>query len=399
MTLSASRSLKLITAATLLIAANSVSIPSAFAQASSTQPVASSNPWDYNLYTFGNASSNGSTTDIAGRVAIGGNATFSGFSLASNQAGQSISNSNVNVVIGGNYSNSGTTTHGTVDVGGNAIVSQPSITGSLHANGNVTLTNYGTVSGNVTYGVGKSYSNSTVTIDNTWAGAYTPTQTNTTLPIDFSATNDSLKVMSASLASITSSSAIAVGSTSSLLGFNYSNAYGTGILSYTGDKSTVVFNMSASDFNSANYGWTINAGSAKSVIINVTGGSSILMQNGQMNLNGIDASHVLFNFTDATSIYQNSYGMYGSVLATNAAFTGAGGQFNGSLIVNTFNEAGGGTELHNFLYSGYVPSASAITVNPVPEPGVYVTAFSMFGLTGLSVIRGRRRAAAETKTA
>ena len=122
-------------------------------------------------------------------------------------------------------------------------------------------------------------------------------------------------------------------------------------------------------------------------IINVSGATGTL--SGDIEINGAGnngdnspggAQDVLFNFDQATAITLGGSSM-GSVLAPDAAVTGDGGQFVGSLVAASFTAgASGGTEFHNFTFQG-------TTFAPEPAPLACVGA----GLIALALIRRRRQ--------
>ncbi|MGB9455906.1 MAG: choice-of-anchor A family protein [Bryobacteraceae bacterium] len=127
------------------------------------------------------------------------------------------------------------------------------------------------------------------------------------------------------------------------------------------------------------------ASSASWVILNVTGATDTL--SGNMTINGsgnngdsspAGADDVLFNFYQATKITLGGSSM-GSVLAPNAAVTGDGGQFVGSLVAASFAQGtNGGTEFHNYYFQGGTPE---------PAPAAFVGA----GLIALALLRKHRR--------
>ena len=92
---------------------------------------------------------------------------------------------------------------------------------------------------------------------------------------------------------------------------------------------------------------------------------------------------VIFNFFDATSVAVGNW--QSSILAPGAAVSILNGNVQGFVYANSF--AGGG-ELHNFDFTGVLPSFTGVLPSAVPEPGT----FAMFGLalSGLLTVRRRR---------
>ena len=146
----------------------------------------------------------------------------------------------------------------------------------------------------------------------------------------------------------------------------------------TGVSSSInVFNLAGYTFSNSSVNITAPAGST--VIVNVSGASDSF-SGGSINLHGVTAGNVIFNFNSATSLVLSFIGFNGSILAPNAAFTGNSGQINGQLIATS---AAGTTELHDILFSGQLP-------NSTPEPATWMMIF-----TGLGAIRfAKRRKAA-----
>ena len=103
--------------------------------------------------------------------------------------------------------------------------------------------------------------------------------------------------------------------------------------------------------------------------------------NGEIQLNGIDPSKVIFNFYESERISISGFGMRGSFLAIGADVTANNGQFNGQMIAGSLD---GSMEFHNLMFDGDIP-------NPVPLPAAFWLFGSGFGL--LSLIRRRRKQA------
>ncbi len=129
------------------------------------------------------------------------------------------------------------------------------------------------------------------------------------------------------------------------------------------------------------------------MIVNVAGATDTVGLTWGTDFGGIQevgdtatgAEDVLYNFYQATSI-QLGGAMVGSVLAPDAAVTGNGQQFDGSLVAASFSSGtAGGTEFHNLIFAG-------TTFTPEPAPLACVGA----GLIVLAFVRKRRRKCASS---
>jgi choice-of-anchor A domain-containing protein len=137
-----------------------------------------------------------------------------------------------------------------------------------------------------------------------------------------------------------------------------------------------VFSLDGADITGPNISIDINTPTNSTVLINVSGSGQNFV-NGQINLNGLDPSQVLFNFYESTEITITSYKMNGSFLAAWADVTGNNGQFNGQMIAESFE---GSMEFHNVMFDG--------NITTVPIPAAFWLFGSAFGF--LSVL-GRRK--------
>lgn len=272
---------------------------------------------EYNAFVFGSYSS--AYSDIEGSLAAGGSGTFTGYSINSSNVPDSNGNG---LVVGGSLSFNNGQIYGNAQVGGAAATSSFNVVGgSLYAN-------------------------------------------NPNLPVDFTTEKTNLQGLSTSLSQIG-----ATGSTVSQYGG----------ISLTGDMSTglQVFNVNGSDLLNANSFNLIDVNSNATVLINVSGSVSGFTNMG-FNLGSADSSKVLFNFYEATDLTMSGVGVWGSVLAAWADVDATNGQFNGTLIANSFN---GNMELHTNTFTGDLPT-------PTPLPGSFVLMGS--GLLGLLAIRRKK---------
>ncbi|HEU0164591.1 MAG TPA: choice-of-anchor A family protein, partial [Thermomicrobiales bacterium] len=139
----------------------------------------------------------------------------------------------------------------------------------------------------------------------------------------------------------------------------FTSQYGS--TTFTGTSTSInVFNVTAADLNGI-HGMTINAPAGSTVIINVSG-DNVTFTGYQQWLNGVDASHVIFNFPDATTITTTGFGFEGSLLAPNATYNFSNGQHNGQIVVRNLT---GNGESHNHPFTGNFPPPPS-TPTPVP---------------------------------
>lgn len=307
---------------------------------------------DYNVFVFKDDTQSGS--DVQGRVAVGRDALFGGYTIAS---GMSLQETAPTLVVGRNYSNSSHTVRGPVVIGGNANINNPTIFGNVAVNGNLTLTSSGTINGN-TLSYGGILTNPSVTLNVTTIKP----STTTTLPIDFAAAQADLIARSAYLGSLAANGQTVA-------------QYGGITFTSTGVNPLQVFSVSGATLAASGY-MNINAQAGQTVVINVDGSASSMK--GGLNLNGVDAAHVLFNFTQAESLSLSSIGVKGSILAPYANVNFTNGSFDGTLVANSVTGSG---EFHNVRFEGVVPY-----VVGAPEPG----SFAIFAIAGILSFLGAR---------
>lgn len=268
----------------------------------------------FNAFVFGSFS--GVNGDTQGPLAAGGSVTLSSWAVNSNAS------TNVNgyaLVVGGSFT------------GGNGSV-----------NGGKSYVG-GAVAGNFTLG----------TVD---SGA---------APVDFTAAAGTLKSLSTTVATASSTG-------------SYATQYGGGYFTGTG-ADVEVFNLSAADFNSAGWFSTSNIKQGATVIVNVAGGS--LAMGGTLNPGQL-GSNVLFNFYEASSLSLKS--IDASVLAPFAAVSGSNGNLTGTLVASSFQGLGG----YEFHSDTFTP-VNILTA--VPEPGTW--ALMAGGLVAVAALRRRQRGA------
>jgi choice-of-anchor A domain-containing protein/MYXO-CTERM domain-containing protein len=274
----------------------------------------------------------------------------------------------------GNFSSHGSDSEGCIAAAGNVDVGSYSVGASastacraggsnvapIVAGGSVTFNN-GSISGNastappIIYGTTDSVSNAGITgtpLKN--AGA-----------VDWAATRATITALSTSLGNLSAN-----GTTSVVSNF----------ITLTGSNATTdVFSISGNVLASAT-GLTINAPATSTVIINVSG-TNVTMQNFGISLSGVDRTHVLFNFAQATTLTYSGIDVTGSILAPYAAVSGSG-VIHGSLIAASYSGQG---QIDAAPFAGAIPAAPA----RIPEPSSL--AIYAVGLVALAAAARRRR--------
>lgn len=171
-------------------------------------------------------------------------------------------------------------------------------------------------------------------------------------------------------------------------------------LRYTGVESVAVFSLDGALLFSQNSNWSLDHGSAETVVINVSG--DILVNAGGVNfntgfganagVNNIGAANILWNFHEAESIDFGSSRFNGSVLAAYADIR-MWNDFDGSLAARSYQGAG---QVHDYLFSGIdFPSTPPVAV---AEPSALAILLAGLGVLALGRRRQELRRAAHTQT-
>jgi choice-of-anchor A domain-containing protein len=272
------------------------------------------------------------SSDTEGRVAVKGNATLSSYSV-----GATASSSTVNLEVGGNLVAHGGSTRGHTIVEG--------------------TTNY------------QNWST---------AGLAAP---GTPLTVDFAAETTRLDWLTTDLAGYAQNGTVTIPP--------WGDQY-----TLTGTNSTLnVFDLSGAQLAQTNT-LTINLTPGSIALINVSG-TADSFSNAGITINGGNASDVLWNFSQATTLSFSGISMLGSVLAPNANYLGGWGQLNGELIVKSFSDTLGSTQINNEnpfignLLNITQPLANTVQ-NAIPEPETWALMIFGFGAVG-AVARRRRR--------
>ena len=299
--------------------------------------------------------------DAQGKVAVGGNANFTNFTVASQQP-----TNTTNLVVGGTLNASSATVKGHIVTGGNATYITPTVNGNFSSNGSLSFGSGGTVNGDVRYGT--TFNQNGATISGTITGPVA-----TPVPVNFAAEGAYLTALSAAQVNALDPSPT----------FNFSQLF------INGGPGANYFNVTGAQVAAATGGFNINAPAGATVVLNVSG-SGFTIPNTGFNLSGgISVDHLLWNFYEATAFtIQGS--ARGTFLAPLAAVSTTFGGFNGNLIAGSLT---GSIETHTMNDGGGVPTFFDGELRPsVPEPasaGMLLVA----AIGGASLLRRCRVAA------
>lgn len=122
----------------------------------------------------------------------------------------------------------------------------------------------------------------------------------------------------------------------------------------------------------------IHVPGTSTVLINVRGDAATL-RSARFSLNGLDASAVLFNFADATTLTIDGTEVLGSVLAPKADIAFTNGQVRGQIFGMALNGNGRAADQP---FTGTLPAVSVI---PLPAPVLLASA----GLALVAIFRRR----------
>jgi len=280
---------------------------------------------NYNVFVLGDYTAG--STDVQGRLAVGGNATFNGFGAGTTS--QTSFTGQDSVVVGGKLTAANGQVHS-----GNVVA------GSLALSSNFSVPAPGTVrTGSVAGGIATE--------------------------------GLRLKNISSTLAATTATGTTTVQS--------------WGGLSFSGTNSDVnYFSLAGSDLARAN-SFVVDVPTGSIAIFNISGIAD-QMKNFGFSLTGATASTVLLNFYEATSLAISGIGVKGTVLAPNAAVDFANGNIDGTLIAGSLS---GGGESHYVPFAG-TQLAAAASPPAVPEPAAWAMMIAGFGLVGAAMRRNRR---------
>ena len=294
------------------------------------------------------------SSDVEGRVAVGGNASMSSYSInAHNLAGTALT-------VGGNLSFSSGTIAGNTSVGGNLVSNYGGTYG-----GNVA------VGGNLDAkdGISGGSSNTVTVWGNTtgYQNWYQPQllkgSGSFSQGVDFDALRTSLTSLSTRLDGLAAASAV--------------DSWGTWVFDATNNANGInVFDITSAQ---AAQNMRIDGlGANGTVIINVLGSTVNFGNHGFTNFN----NRVLFNLPEATTLQLGW--VDASILAPFASVGSGYGLVEGQVVVANWASS---VQINDAPFVGHVPLA------PIPEPETYAMLLAGLGLMGAVVKRRKAKLA------
>mgnify|MGYP005847670249 CR=1 FL=1 len=236
-------------------------------------------------------------------------------------------------------------TEGKVAVGGNATLSNYSVGDKLPPNsgdvlivgGNLLFTSGAVLHGNVVYGTATNLPIYAVSVDGTIS------QGN---PIDFAAAEINLKSLSSDLSNYSSNGTTDI---------QWNNITLTGT-----DPLFNVFDLNGSDLSSA-WGMTINVPNGSVVLVNISG--TTINWHGGLTVNGTAVNNILYNLYEATDLTIQGIDIRGSILAPYADLYFPTGVVSGQVIVKSMAGSGqyNTGQFNNYLFTGNIPCSGYIT--------------------------------------
>ena len=311
-----------------------------------------------NLLAFDNFSV--PSSDVEGRVAIGGDANISGYSI-NTKNGKDALYSGTGLTVGGNLNFISGNILGNTIVGGNLLSSSAgSFGGNLKVMGNLNAGNQWLSASSITYG-GKATGLSTFQESTALKAA----PGSMVLGMNFAAERARTTDLSQTFDELAT--------TGSVL-----NSWGTLSLNANG-ASLAVFDLSSADLagNLNLEGLTVNT----TVVINVHGQS---VDFGAHSYGNFASGRVLFNLPEAKQITFGAY-LNASFLAPLASFSTSGGTINGQVIVANWS---GAAQINDVAFRG--------NITAVPEPETY--ALILAGLVAV-FFAAKRQSKSQAKNA
>jgi choice-of-anchor A domain-containing protein len=144
-----------------------------------------------------------------------------------------------------------------------------------------------------------------------------------------------------------------------LLSQTYATYAVTGITTYTngeimltcGKSGLTVFTVDATKLSTAT-AFKITVPYGSTVLINVVGSARISMQNFVITVNNTPRNNVLWNFPSAHTLFLRNINIQGSILAPNAEINYSSGNFEGTIVGNSWIGNGKG---HDCAFAGCLP--------------------------------------------
>jgi choice-of-anchor A domain-containing protein len=312
-----------------------------------------------NLLTFGDFSV--PSSDVQGRVAVGGNASINAYSI-NTLVGLNALYSGTGLTVGGNLTFRNGAIFGNTLVGGNLSTSAgASFLGNVQVGNNFSANDAWVTASSLTYG---GTASGVLGPINTQGGLPTHSSVSPALGINFASEQTRLSNLSLSFDSLVNN------------GNGYSNDF-TGTSNFVLDAknaNVAVFDLTASDVlkNLS----IANLGPNTTVLINISGET---VNFGQHGYDGFAAGRVLFNLPQATQVTFAS-SVNASFLAPLASFyTPIGGLISGQVVAANWIGKG---QVNDAAFNGNIAA--------VPEPQEY--ALMLAGLATVGVFARRRRA-------
>lgn len=292
---------------------------------------------DYNAFIRNNFTA--TSSDVEGRLAVGGDLSLSSYSVNVKNGGQLYQDteSAPAVVTGGDFTFGGGNVAGDVYVGGD----YSSVSWATVSNGSVT--------------------------------------TEGPSPIDFESEFDKLSELSKELSSLDSNSSAAV---------TYSTQYYT-----AGGEELHVFNLTADDLSSAT-DYQISGVEADDLVLFNVSGTHIKTTwgnyGGSDNSLGAISDRIIYNFYEAALIEAQT-SLFGTVLAPEAEIVAPQGVIWGQIIADSWN---GNMQINDSPFAGHTAGGGHGEAVDIPEPA----SWAIFSL-GLAGLLFKRRAAPKLETA
>lgn len=247
---------------------------------------------DYNVFVLGEF--DGWNSDIQGRTAVGGDASFANYGIGSRVSG-------------------GTT----VSVAGHLTVSSSQIYGGDGEASSCTTSSVGVPSGTLDCAA--------------------------TDPFDASDHGGEMRVLSGSLADLAAN------------GTTTTTRWG-GVYLSGSDPALNVFELDLDSLGFASWVWngwintfSISAPSGSTVVINVVGDTSPLFRNGGISTSGAGAKDIVWNFSEGGDLKIRNVSVPGAILAPRTDLDFSNGNINGTVIVSSMTGTG---EFHEVAFDG-----------------------------------------------
>lgn len=299
------------------------------------QATITDNPFGYyNVYSLNDIGSSSAQyrSDMQGTVGAGGNVYFREFSLAGQDSSNTYSlHTQGNASLWGAY-------NGNIDVGGNLTFSPSSLNGNAFVGGNVSNSEGGSISGNLT-----AAGSINLTPQFTVTGQQQAFSSVSQL-VNYQAIADYFLNTSTNLAAHADNAA-------------YTNNWGGITLNAASGENFIT--IDATELRDA-WGFTINGAEDAIVYINVTGENVEFNSTNWTYQDGISASNVLVNFSEADTMHLTSNNAV-NILAPNADTNFQYGVVTGSLIVGNLTGAGQ-------VNLGTFEQTPLMTTFTIPEP-------------------------------